>query len=183
MIGAEVDERGAGLFVDSVVHSPPMADREQPVKIIRVVGNTRQEVEISAARARELGIRRDRRRRPSVAYLLDGILAWHRGGERTGDGCPRCGTTQREIILYRRTGCPHCYEAFHGTVERILRLDRTSPAHQGRVPKRLDRYRRLFVEREHLLNRLSHAVEAENFEDAAELRDQLRGLEQDDVEA
>lgn len=162
-----------------------MADREQRVKIIRMVGGKRQEVEISASRARELGITGDSRRRPTVAYLLDGVLAWHRSGGRTEARCSRCGTTQREIVLYRRAGCAHCYEAFHRTVDRLLRLEAggDESAHRGRIPRRLDRYRRMFVEREDLLSRLSLAVETEDFEAAAELRDRLRGLDRDDVEA
>lgn len=160
-----------------------MAEREQHFRIIRVVGGKRQEVEISAARARELGITPERRRRLSVAYLFDGVLAWHRSGNRLEARCPRCGTTQREIVLYRRVGCSNCYEVFHRTIERLLRLDRTEAAHTGRVPQRLDRYRRMFVEREDLLDRLNEAVTTEDFEAAATLRDRLREISHGDVDA
>lgn len=142
-------------------------------------------MEISAARARELGITGESRRDPTVAYLLEGVLAWHRTGGRAENECPRCGTTQREMVLYRRAGCSRCYEVFHRTVDRLLRLDTSDKgiAHRGRVPRRLDRFRRMFVEREDLLSRLSLAVDDEDFETAATLRDRLRGLDRDDVEA
>lgn len=160
-----------------------MAEREQHFKIIRVVGGKRQELEISVARARELGISGETGGNPSVAYLFDGLFAWHRTGERTDIRCPRCGYTQREMVLYRRAGCAHCFEVFGRTVERLLRLHQTETAHRGRVPRRLDRYRRVFVEREELLNRLSIAVEAEDFEAAAVLRDQLQVISHDASES
>ncbi len=160
-----------------------MAEQENRVRIIRVVGGKRQELELSASRARELGITSGKPRRLSVPYLFDGVLAWHRTGQRQGTACPRCGTTQREMVLYRRAGCAHCYEVFHRTVERLLQLDRSSATHRGRVPRRLDRFRRMFVEREELLSDLDRAVQAENFEAAASLRDRLQAIDLDDVEA
>ena len=160
-----------------------MAKGDRRLKIVRVFGGKRHETEISERRARELGITTKRSTRPSVAYLVEGVFAWHRTGQRIGTSCSRCGTTQRDLVLHRRAGCPHCYEVFDQTVDRLLRLHRTNATHPGRVPQRLARYRRMFVEREALLNRLTMAVQDEDFEVAADLRDQLHAISRDDGEA
>ena len=58
----------------------------------------------------------------------------------------------------------------------MLQIHRDPNAHADRIPVRLQRYRQLFVEREALLYRLSLAVDAEDFEQAAGLRDEIRSL-------
>lgn len=161
-----------------------MAERDRRYRVVRVFRGTRQELDISSTQARKIGISRpgESRPTPSVAYLLDGVFAWHGKGDRTDTVCPRCGTSQREIILYRRVGCSHCYEEFDGTVERLLHLHRNDVTHTGRLPQRLVRYRQMFFEREELLNRLSAAVQNEEFETAASLRDRLDTFTHDDAD-
>lgn len=146
------------------------------MKIMRVVGNRKEEIDVSPAGARKLGIPAGPVPRRTVAWLLEGLFP-----SVPSDGapvtCPMCGTTRREVILYRRVGCTACYEAFHDTIDYLLH--RTSPegvTHSGRIPQRLARYRTLFVDRERLRERLNRALEEEDFETAAALRDELDAL-------
>lgn len=149
------------------------------IRIVRVIGGTRRDIEIPADRARELGIGTSKGTRPTVSYLMDGLVAWGDAGPSEHRQCPQCGTSHRELILRHTAGCSRCYEVYSGTIDRLLALRRSRPVHVGRIPRRLQRYRQLFVEREDLLSRLNIAVEAEDFEAAADLRDRIRSMSDD----
>ncbi len=158
-----------------------MGDDTRTVRVVRVIGGTRKEVEIPSSRARELGIGTSPDDRPTVAYLMDGLMAWQEAEPSEVNRCPQCGTTHRELILRHTAGCAQCYEVFSAAVHRVLAGRNEAPVHRGRIPQRLQRYRRLFVEREDLISRLNGAVETEDFETAAQLRDRLRTISDDDA--
>jgi protein arginine kinase activator len=156
-----------------------MVNDTRTVRVVRVIGGARKEVEISSTRARELGIGTNGRRPPTVAYLMDGLVAWQEAEPSVQATCPQCGTSHRELILRHTAGCAACFDTFSGSIERLLSTAALSPVHQGRIPARLQRYRTLFVERETLLHRLTVAIESEDFEAAADLRDRLRSITDD----
>lgn len=148
--------------------------------MVRSVGGDRRDIELSPRRARELGITGQAADPPTVAYLMDGLLAWQEAGDLRSAHCPKCGMTHRELVLRHRAGCAECYRVFSTSVDRLLsRRSDGASIHRGRIPQRLQRYRRLFVEREDLLSRLHLAVEQEDFEVAADLRDQIRRITDD----
>lgn len=150
------------------------------VTVVRSVGGDRRDIELSPRRARELGISGQPGTPPTVTYLMDGLLAWQEAGDSPGTQCPQCGMSHRELVLRHRAGCAECYRVFSASVDRLLsRRSDGAAVHRGRIPQRLQRYRRLFVEREDLLSRLNLAVEQEDFEVAADLRDQIRQISDD----
>lgn len=93
--------------------------------------------------------------------------------------CQFCQATLRDFRETGRLGCPHCYESFGSHLRDLLRRIHGSSQHVGEVylspheAETPDRGRMLIE----LRQRLHKAVEAENFELAAELRDQIRVLE------
>jgi len=96
--------------------------------------------------------------------------------------CPRCETTWDRLRQDGRAGCPHCYTVFadelRGVMERLQRGDE----HIGKAPRAaLKRHRRLEQLRKQrdnrltlLEKRLSEAVAAERYEEAAGLRDKIK---------
>jgi protein arginine kinase activator len=94
--------------------------------------------------------------------------------------CDFCGATLRDFRETGRLGCPHCYETFATHLRDLLRRLHGSSQHVGEVylpaashQQDVDAQRTLRQLRE----QLRRAVEAENFELAAELRDRIRVLE------
>jgi protein arginine kinase activator len=92
--------------------------------------------------------------------------------------CPFCGLGYTAFREQGRLGCPECWTTFQGPLEKLVRRIHGSSSHLGKVylppdPSATDRQRRM----EGLRNRLQRAVDAEDFERAAELRDQIRSLE------
>lgn len=92
--------------------------------------------------------------------------------------CSFCGMTFDDFRQTGRLGCPHCYETFSDHLPRLLRRIHGSTKHVGKVylppdPSASEMEKRL----EGLRRKLERAVQSEDFERAAELRDQIRDLE------
>ena len=95
-----------------------------------------------------------------------------------GDSCGFCGLSLSDFRETGRLGCPHCYATFDDQLRNLLRRIHGSVHHVGKVylppdPSDEERSKRL----EGLHRKLRRAVEAEDFEKAADLRDQIRALE------
>lgn len=107
------------------------------------------------------------------------------GGDKPAedDGpCPFCGLTFGGFRESGRLGCPQCYTTFEVQLRGLLRRIHGSTQHVGKVylppdPTASEREKRL----EGLRRRLQRAVDAEDFERAAELRDEIRAMEREGV--
>ena len=92
--------------------------------------------------------------------------------------CSSCGATLKDFQDTGRLGCAECYQAFNAYLRDLLRRLHGSSQHvgEGYAPPgeaEADPRHRLLDLRE----QLRRAVENENFELAAELRDRIRVLE------
>ncbi len=90
--------------------------------------------------------------------------------------CPACGATLDDFRETGRVGCAQCYKTFEVALRELLRRLHGSSRHFG------ERYRPSESETgvpsaRELREQLRVAVEAEDFELAAELRDRLRVVE------
>ena len=89
--------------------------------------------------------------------------------------CKGCGTSAEQIHSMGELGCPECYEAFMSLL--FPTPSPTIPTMNARMPSarraRLDRQKTLTE----LRVQLRRAVDGEDFELAATLRDRIRGLE------
>jgi protein arginine kinase activator len=110
-----------------------------------------------------------------------GGLTVTRSKEQSSDpsSCPICGLTWTSFKSAGLMGCPHDYEVFEGKLVPLLkRAQEGSTDHVGKVPRKkktqeTDRQ----VTTMRLRRELQKAIDAENYEQAARLRDQLRTLE------
>ena len=92
--------------------------------------------------------------------------------------CPVCGFTQADFKKTGRLGCPVCYDTFAEGLSGLLKAMHRRTTHTGKVPARLKRSLEMGMRRKQLQRDLDKAVSEENYESAAQLRDQLRELEQ-----
>ena len=96
---------------------------------------------------------------------------------KTADGsrCPECGASMQDFRETGRLGCAACYSAFSVHLRDLLRRLHGSSQHTGRRYRAPgDGPRDPRAELLDLRERLRRAVQDENFELAAELRDQIR---------
>ncbi|WP_342669947.1 UvrB/UvrC motif-containing protein [Pseudobacillus wudalianchiensis] len=92
--------------------------------------------------------------------------------------CDSCQTTFQQFVNRGKFGCAHCYEAFQDQLTPILkRLQNGNTVHTGKIPARIGGT--LYLKREiaELRGRLQQAIADEEFELAADIRDQIRSLE------
>jgi protein arginine kinase activator len=97
---------------------------------------------------------------------------------RPSRSCSFCGLTFAEFRDSGRLGCPHCWSSFEGHLRGLLRRIHGGTQHLGKVylspdPSVSEREKRL----DGLRRKLQRAVELEDFERAAEIRDEIRQLE------
>lgn len=96
--------------------------------------------------------------------------------EISGLECPKCGMTFEEFQETRRLGCPNDYDLFSPGLDPILEQIHDRLEHTGKVPSGVTET----IELEHRIQKKQHqlqtAVNEENFEKAAELRDEIDEL-------
>ena len=92
--------------------------------------------------------------------------------------CHFCGATARDFRASGRLGCARCYGAFERSLRELLRRLHGNSRHTGR---RYEPPAPELIEQASLVgqlrDRLRRAIDAEQFELAAELRDRLKAVE------
>ncbi|MDF1729208.1 MAG: UvrB/UvrC motif-containing protein [Sulfitobacter sp.] len=92
--------------------------------------------------------------------------------------CPGCGMGQMELRKVGRLGCPQCYDIFNTDLQPTLERIHGAVRHKGRLPGNQSTEERDRMERiQNLRTRLETAIQSEQFEVAADLRDELGSLE------
>ena len=91
--------------------------------------------------------------------------------------CPVCGFTQADFKKTGRLGCSTCYMAFGEGLGSLLKAMHKGTEHVGKLPARAQRTLALTDRMKSLTENLRKAVEAENYETAASLRDEIKQLE------
>lgn len=92
--------------------------------------------------------------------------------------CSFCGSSSRDFKATGRLGCPHCYDAMERSLRELLRRLHGSSKHVGvRYEPPVAHLDSKPDTLHDLRDRLRRAVDAEQFELAAELRDRLRVIE------
>ncbi|MGA8943390.1 MAG: UvrB/UvrC motif-containing protein [Thermoactinomyces sp.] len=120
----------------------------------------------------------------SFHQLLSGLLNFDTSVSGTPDSyemhtlrCPTCGLTYTQFSKVGRFGCGDCYYTFRNRLEPLLRRVHGHSAHDGKIPTRAKGELKLQKKIEQLRELLAQKVEAEEFEEAARLRDQIRDLQ------
>lgn len=99
------------------------------------------------------------------------------GGE-TVVRCEKCGATYRDIAESGKVGCADCYKLFAERLAPSLQRIHGKTRHSGKVPgdvQRSDVQSHL----ESLRLKMAKAIETQNFEEAAKLRDEIRAAEKE----
>ncbi|MFH1008687.1 MAG: UvrB/UvrC motif-containing protein [Candidatus Latescibacterota bacterium] len=117
----------------------------------------------------------------SVNSLIAGALAASQNeeGEEPAGTCPSCGWSYAEFKAKGRLGCEACYRAFAEPLEQILKNVHGNTSHTGKVPaaqlfaaKRRQKIGTMRVA-------LKQAIQQEEFEEAARLRDRIAAMAQE----
>ncbi len=98
--------------------------------------------------------------------------------EMLAQQCPVCGIRFVEFRNSGRLGCAHDYEQFREDLLPLLDNIHGDTKHCGKVPRSLPPSTRAQTELVELRKQLQQAIGKEAYEEAAQLRDRIRQLEE-----
>jgi protein arginine kinase activator len=116
--------------------------------------------------------------KPALGDFLQTVHQQMSLGQGDAVRCTFCSASARDFRSTGRLGCARCYAAFETSLRELLRRVHGSSQHAGRryePPMGTESERTGEVVE--LRERLKRAIASEQFELAATIRDQLRGLE------
>ena len=150
------------------------------VHLTKVVDSQKQELHLcdACAEKQQLVKQQDL----NLPAILQSLIGQHLGptDELARLCCPACGMKYMEFRAQGRLGCPHDYTVFRTALSPLLRRIHRQDRHVGKVPRRGADAAARQTQLVELRRQLQAAVEAEEYEEAARLRDLLRKKEATD---
>jgi protein arginine kinase activator len=148
--------------------------KQNPAKVhlTQIVGDKMQKVDLCEECAKQKGVNDPAGF--SLADLLLGLGASQEISTAEDVKCPNCGFTQADFKKAGRLGCSLCYNTFAEGLEGLLKSMHKGVKHVGKVPVALRQSRDLSDRLKNLQKKLDKAVTAEDFEEAASLRDEIK---------
>lgn len=155
-------------------------EQEATVHEVTIKGGKKVERHLCESCAREAGIAVQAAQ--PISELITKFVMAHSGvrAEPRAPVCSECGLTFAEFRQNGTLGCAGCYNAFEESLSTLIeRAHEGATHHVGKTPKRaggaIDRQKRIVA----LRKQLSEAIEAEQYERAAALRDELLAVDKD----
>ncbi len=145
------------------------------VHLTEIIDGKTKKIDLCESCAKEKGVTD-----PSGFALADLLLGLGASSEieSSGEGkqlvCGACGFTQADFKKSGRLGCPECYSTFADPLEAMLKQMHKDTLHRGKVPAHLKEQRERGMKRADLQMQLEESIKAENYELAAQIRDQLK---------
>lgn len=155
--------------------------RDAVIQLTQVENNEMKILHLCDSCASERGV--ETAAQKTNAPLVDFLAQIGQGPEepKVTGACPSCGLSLAQLRQTGRLGCGVCYTHFHQHLGSLLRRLHGATRHVGKVvlPSEPDEHD-MNARMSSLRRSLERAVEAEDFEHAATLRDELRRLETSD---
>jgi len=155
-------------------------EREAVIHLTQIVNEQVTTLHLCEKCAAEKGVENPGATKTPLGSFLAamGKVAEQTPASKLGDLCSRCGGTFQDFRETGRLGCPECYRTFEAPLRDLLRRLHGSTHHLGERYAEREPAAAVAGERAAALReQLRLAVETENFELAAELRDRLRVVE------
>ena len=116
-----------------------------------------------------------------LADLLAGLADFGKSTKeevRESIQCKNCGMSYDDFRKFGRLGCSQCYESFKMHLGTLLKKVHGSNHHLGKTPTKIPQSEKKIIENlQELKIQLAQAIQIEDFEKAAELRDKIREIE------
>jgi protein arginine kinase activator len=145
-------------------------EAEATVHLTQIVGDKMQKVDLCEACSKQKGV--------NDPTGLGAAQEVEQASGGSGLKCPTCGFTQADFKKSGRLGCPECYQVFAEGLEGLLKTMHKSTKHLGKVPAGMRAARDAKEKLKSLQKKLDKAIAEENYETAAQLRDELKQLKE-----
>ena len=146
------------------------------IHLTEILNNEKRERHLCEDCAREEGVAI--KAQINLQDILSGMLDAHESaGKDANLTCPDCGITYAEFRNQGRLGCPHDYDVFAELLQEVFQKVHGASEHLGKMPRRAGTDSKAQRELMQLRRRLQKAVEGEQYEEAARLRDLIQEKE------
>lgn len=152
-------------------HKCDLTGKPAKVFVTKVLGSSVYQAKYSLEAAVQLGVFNEQ----CYSLISDGEQDSPARQSR-GLHCPNCGHSLRDFQKTGRLGCSKCWEIFSEQLGVVLKKMHRGGLHLGKCPKSNIAGPVVERRRDDLQNRLQEAVRREFYEEAADLRDELKQL-------
>lgn len=160
-------------------------ERPATIHLTKVVNFEKTEIHLCEVCAKSAGNELGIMVEPNFTFqnLIAGILESEIGMFQNPNATPQelycrnCGLTFSDFRNRGLLGCGECYSSFQTGLEPLLKRVHGSTTHTGKVPRRTGGKVRLRKEMDQLKLQLQRAINNEEYEQAAQIRDEIRRLQ------
>ena len=156
-----------------------ICEKKATVHLTEIVDEQITEMHLCEDCAREKSVQMEQQF--GLADLLAGLSDFGKNVkevEKVKLKCPNCGLTYDDFRKFGRLGCSQCYDAFKTHLSTLLKKIHGSNQHVGKTPIKMPGSKKKKIEDlQELKKQLVQAIQMEDFEKAAHLRDKIRELE------
>ena len=155
-------------------------NKEAVIHVKQIVGEKITELHLCGDCANEKGISGEEDViELSLSQLLTSLidLTDKYSEQENRDVCRTCGTTIKDFRKNAKLGCADCYNVFNKEIENYLENTAGQVQHVGKLPEKVGTLKKLLVDKESLREKLEKAINQENYEQAAVLRDRIKIIE------
>ena len=154
--------------------------KKATVHLTEIVDDQMTEMHLCEECAREKSVQMEQQF--GLADLLAGLADFGKQVkdlEKVKIECPTCGMNYDEFRKFGRLGCSGCYPAFKQHLGSLLKKIHGSCRHAGKMPVKYwkEGKKKSSDDLQELRGELERAIEMEDFEKAAALRDKIREFE------
>lgn len=153
--------------------------KKATVHLTEIVDEQMSEMHLCEECAREKSVQMEQQF--GLADLLAGLSDFNKptkDAPKVNLRCPNCEMTYEDFRKFGRLGCSECYTSFESHLAVLLKKIHGSNHHLGKAPIKIPQIERRKIESlQELRSQLLQAIQMEDFEKAAGLRDKIRELE------
>lgn len=148
------------------------------IHLTEIVNEKMVELHICEACAKEKSV--DMTPQISFNDILSGLVDFteHQESDSSLLRCSNCNMDYRMFKEAGRLGCAQCYDSFKSVLGPLIKRVHGALQHSGKRPEHLSKTSTIEQEIKILSDKLKEHVAREEFEEAAQLRDQIKALEE-----
>ena len=163
--------------------------RPATVHFTKIINNEKTEVHLCEKCAKEKGGELDFNVDPGfpINNFLSGLMDVDKSldskqfkkdlGQSDKLQCGKCNLTYNQFSQISRLGCSNCFTVFSKHLNPLLKRIHGKTSHMGKVPKRTGGNLRVKKRIGEMKEELQECIKREEYERAAEIRDEIRKLE------
>ena len=159
-------------------------EREATIHFTNVIGTKVEKIHICPACADEKGFDYLKKSNFEKGDLLAGLMnlaSQPAKGSSPRKRCESCGRSYSDFRKTGKLGCAGCYEVFREELEQVLTSIHGDTSHKGKTPVRYGPKIELTRRIHQLQKELQRVIDLEQYEKAAEIRDEINEIREKDA--